>query len=199
MNIAVLGGSFDPPHFGHRAIAMQILEFLPIDEVLLVPLYKHPFEKNLSKASDRFTMAEFLQNDKIKVSDIEILKKSTSYSVDTLQTLAKRYKNHKFYWVIGSDQVKDFPKWKNWQEIIEKFHLIIFPRVTDYKKIEDEIKKSWKLKTIPKSVVIINHENLVPSNISSSDIRSRRKHKKPIAQLVPPEIFDYIDKRKLYQ
>jgi len=199
MNIAILGGSFDPPHLGHQAIALQILEFLDIDEIWLMPVFSHPFNKTLSKPELRLEMTKMLEGEKIKVSEEEISQKTTSYSIDTLEKLSKKYKNHTFYWIIGSDQVKDFPRWKNWQTVIGKYHLIIFPRNIEFEKIEQEIKKEWKLKSIPKNVSILKHKNLVPWDISSSDIREKKKHNHPIAQLVSPQVYDYIDKHNLYK
>src|SRR3989344_6583435 len=115
MNIAILGGSFDPPHNGHRAIAGEIKKQLGLDHVLLMPCYQHPFRKSLSQALDRLAMTKLLENDDIKISDFEVKQQTISYSVDTLTTLSEMFPQDTFSWILGSDQLIDFPKWKNWQ------------------------------------------------------------------------------------
>jgi nicotinate-nucleotide adenylyltransferase len=76
MNIAILGGSFDPPHRGHVIIAKRLLKLTNFDEVWLMPLFSHPFNKNLSHPSKRLEMIMFLESGNVKVSDIEIRKKN---------------------------------------------------------------------------------------------------------------------------
>lgn len=128
MNIAVLGGSFDPPHNGHLHVARELLKNKKCEKVILMPVFKHPFDKLLTDSSHRFAMTELLENKNIEVSDIEILRKKTSYSIDTLNALKNLCPKDDFFWVIGKDQVKDFKKWKGWREIKEKFGLIVVPR-----------------------------------------------------------------------
>src|SRR5438477_12504705 len=113
MKIAILGGSFDPPHLGHVLIAEQVKEFLKIDQVWLMPLYQknmqdEVFHKNLTAVSHRLGMTKLFKNHFIKVSDYEIEQNKTSYSYETLQGLQKLHPDDEFYWILGSDQLKDF-------------------------------------------------------------------------------------------
>lgn len=198
MIIAILGGSFDPPHNGHKLIAQQILKHLDIDEVWLMPVFSHPFNKSLSSTSDRLAMTKYLKNSKTKVSDLEINKKRTSFTLETLRLLAKQYVNYKFYWIIGSDQLGQFRKWKHWEDIIKDFDLIIYPRSTNNNRIEQDIKKYLKLKKIPTNIHLLSSRDVKLSNISSTTVRRAVKEKQPIHKLVPKPIEEYIKTHNLY-
>src|SRR6185369_9653220 len=113
MKIAVLGGSFDPPHLGHLFIASQVKELLHMDEVWLMPLYQKTkqdkiFHKSITDTNHRLAMTKFLKNAFIKVSDFEIKNNPSSYTLITLQKLQETYPEHEFYWILGSDQLEGF-------------------------------------------------------------------------------------------
>nr|MBP9719374.1 adenylyltransferase/cytidyltransferase family protein [Candidatus Levybacteria bacterium] len=91
MKIAILGGSFDPPHVGHLLVAQQIKRLLNIDQVWLMPTYSHPFNKSLSTSAHRLAMVKLLEDDTIKASSFEIQKKGVSYTIDTLKALTKEH------------------------------------------------------------------------------------------------------------
>ena len=144
MDIAILGGSFDPPHKGHTAIANRLLKIYHFDEIWLMPCYQHPFNKNLSAPEKRFEMTKYLENGRVKVSDYEIRKKTISYTINTLRSLTKKYPQDRFYWIIGTDQADSFTKWKDWKEIVNNFKLIVVPRA-GFKKAKKELKNISKL------------------------------------------------------
>lgn len=198
MNIAILGGSFDPPHKGHVAVAKRLLKLFHFDEIWLMPLFQHPFSKNLSAPSKRFAMVKYLEKKNIKISDLEISKKTISYTIDTLKFLAKNNPNDRFCWIIGTDQVNSFTKWKKWQEIINKFRVIVVPR-TNFKKAEKEIKDLTKQINVPKNIFLVDRKKFPPIYISSTLTRKKIKEKKSISNLVPKKIEKYIIKNKLYE
>jgi len=198
MKIAILGGSFDPPHKGHIAIARYLLKFNNFNQVWLMPCYSHPFVKNLSAPSKRLAMTKYLENDNIKVSDFEIGKKTISYSINALKYLTNKYPKNKFSWVIGEDQVKDFTKWKGWKEIINKFNLIIIPR-SNFKTAEKGLENIVKQSVSSKNIILIDREKFSPIHISSTLIRKKIKEKIPISDFVPKKIEKYITERNLYQ
>lgn len=199
MKIAILGGSFDPPHFGHILVAEQVKKFLNLDQIWLMPCYKHPFNKKLSSVKHRFLMTKKIENTDIKISDFEIKKKAISFTFNTLNLLTKKFPQDKFYWIIGSEQLENFHKWQNWQKIIENFNLIIFPREIPIKKLELEVKKYLKLGNIPKNILILNSDQLKLSNISSTKVRNAVKKNQSIKNFVPEEIEKYIVTHKLYK
>jgi NAD+ synthase len=197
MQIAVLGGSFDPPHNGHLLVAKEILRTLPIDEVWLIPCYSHPFEKRLSDPQHRLMMTKLLTSENIVVKDFEIAQKQISFSIDTLNALQKKYPRHTFSWIIGSDQVSEFPKWKQWKTIVRDFKLIIYPRLASNTQIQNLLDK-----TIPadlqKRVTLLHSPAVRMSQISSSTIRAEISDTKMLT-LVPHAVARYIIKHQLYQ
>jgi len=198
MKIAILGGSFDPPHNGHVAIANRLLKLLNFDQVWLMPCYQHPFNKNLSAPNIRFEMTKFLENALVKVSDLEIKKKTISYSIDALKFLAKTRPQDNFSWIIGTDQVGSFTKWKNWQKIIDNFQLIIVPR-TEYEKAEKQLQNIKTKVSHPENIILIDRKIFSPIYISSRLIRKKIKEGKSISNFVPKNVEKYIIQGKLYR
>lgn len=197
MNIAILGGSFDPPHKGHAIIANRLLRLYRFDQVWLMPCYQHPFSKNLSSPDKRFEMTKCLENENIKISDLEIRKKTTSYTIDSLNNLTTQYPDYHFSWIIGTDQVGSFTKWKNWKEIVNNFKLIVVPR-TGFKKAKEELKNISKQITALKNIVLIDKKNFPPIYISSTLARKKIKENKSISNMVPKGVEEYIIQNKLY-
>lgn len=197
MKIGILGGSFDPPHKGHVTIARRLLKLNLFNQVWLMPCYQHPFNKNLSSPDKRLEMTKYLEDGDIKVSDLEIRKKTINYTIDTLKFLNKKRPQDKFGWIIGTDQVSDFTKWKRWREIINNFKLIVVPR-TGFIKAELELKNIAKQVANPKNIILIGREKFPPIYISSTIVRNRIKKNKPISSMVPRRVEEYIMKNKLY-
>jgi len=204
MKIALLGGSFDPPHLGHILIAQQVKELVDVDQVWLLPMYgtaAHDliFQKTLSPIVDRLAMAKLLENDFIKVSDFELQHNQKSITIITLEMLTKQYPQHEFYWITGSDKLATFHKYDRWQDIVTKHNLIIFPREHMLWDIEERVKESLQLQTIPQNVIVLQNKNLILTNISSTVIRERAKKKLSIHYLVPAAVEEYIQEHKLYE
>jgi len=197
MNIAVLGGSFDPPHRGHQTTSKRLLKLFDFGEVWLMPCFAHPFTKNLSAPANRFEMAKYLESKNIKVSDFELRKKSVSYTIDTLRSLEKMHPKDKFFWIIGSDQVKSFTKWKDWKEIINRFKLVIVPR-SSFREANKELKNIAKLVSFPENIILVDKNKFMPIYISSTLIRKKIKEKQSVSNMMPKKVEEYIIQNKLY-
>jgi nicotinate-nucleotide adenylyltransferase len=163
-----------------------------------MPCYQHPFSKALSSPRRRFEMTKFLERKKIKVSDFEIRKRTTSYTIDTLRSLSKKYPGDNFCWIIGTDQVDNFTKWKKWKEIVSDFRLIVVPR-TSWKKAKKKLEDIVKQITVPKNIISIDKKIFPPIYISSTAIRKKIKEKNSLANLVPKKVEEYIIKHGLYK
>jgi len=203
MRIAILGGSFDPPHIGHLLIARQVLEYTDVDQVWFMPVYStsahhEVFQKNLSSPEDRLAMSQFVEDEKIKISDFEIKQNKKSITIDTLRELSQHYPEHTFYWIAGSDRLETFHLWDNWREIIADYHLIIFPREHMLWHLEERVKEALQLQTIPENVIVLQNKELILTNLSSTVIRKRVKTGLPINFLVPKKVEEYINEHKLY-
>jgi len=204
MKIAILGGSFDPPHLGHLLIAQQVIESVGVNQVWLMPNYDTSthheiFQKKLSSPEDRLAMVKLLENEKIKASDFEIKHNKKSLTITTLETLSKDYPEHTFYWITGSDKLETFHLYDDWQNIIRNYHLIIFPREHLIEHLEEKVKKSLQLQTIPKNVIVLHNKELIVTNISSTLVRERVKKQLPIDLLIPDKVEEYINEKKLYK
>ncbi len=199
MKIGVLGGSFNPPHIGHLLIGSQVKNILGLDEIWLMPCNRHPFHKTLASVEHRLAMTKFLANDSIKVSEYEITQNEQSFTVDTLAGLTNKFPEHIFYWIIGSDQLESFKEYKDWQKLISKYNLVIFPREPVLPRIEEKVRQDFNLQSIPKSIIVLKSDGLILTNISSTNIRQRVKNNEPISYMVPKKVEEYIKANKLYK
>lgn len=195
MEIAILGGSFNPPHFGHKVLAEKIIEELNFGKVLLIPCFEHDFGKKLSPSGDRLTMTKLLEEKEIRVSDIEIKRGGVSISIDTLIELKKHFPKDSFYWVLGSDQLENFHKWDYWEKIISDFGLIIAKRGNE-KNLKQKTKNDLKLKKLSEKIIFLKSD--IP-NISSTEIREKIKKGQSIQNLLPKNVEKYIKNNKLYK
>lgn len=203
MKIAILGGSFDPPHLGHMLIAQQVLELTEVEQVWLMPNYTTQthhkvFQKQLSRVSDRYTMTKLVESDVIKASDFELTENIKSITITTLEMLAKKYPKDTFYWITGSDKLETFHFYDDWKKVITNFHIIIFPREHMLWDLDNQVKKAFQLKKIPKNVIVLQNKELLLTNISSTAVRKRVKEGLSIDFLVPTSVAEYIKKNKLY-
>ena len=135
MNIAVYGGSFNPPHIAHAWVVSWLLWTKKVDQVWLIPVYHHAFEgmqeKKLVSFEERLDWCRVFAaqiSPNVIVSDIEASLSIPSYTIDTLEELSKRHPDHQFQLCIGSDIVPQLPKWKDWHRIESKFRPIIVGR-----------------------------------------------------------------------
>lgn len=187
MKIGILGGRFDPPHIGHWLIAKQVLEKKPeIDEVWFMPAFRHQWKKIVANPKDRIAMLNFLKNNRIKISGIEVNRKGISYSIDTIREIKKKY-SHKIYWIIGSDILSEFNRWEKREELTKLATFLVFPR--DPYAIP---------KNLPEGFEYLSGKNLITTNLSSTLVRERIKKHLPITYLVPKGVEEYIIKNKLY-
>lgn len=187
MKIAVLGGRFDPPHIGHLLIAQQVLELRPeIDKVLLVPANKHNWKEIVASPSQRIEMLKNFEGNGIEISDNEIRRGGTSYAIDTINSLTEET-GAEIFWIVGSDIVAEFHKWKKPEELLEAATFLVFPR-DPYKLPE----------VLPDGFELISSPDLIVTNLSSSAIRKRIKMGKSIKNLVPEKIEKFIIDNDLY-
>lgn len=188
MNIAILGGRFDPPHFGHLWAARQVLERGPdISEVWFMPTYIHPWKTSVADSRDRLTMVKHFEDEKIKVSSLEVEKGGTSYTVETVDILKQNNPNDTFYWIVGSDAISDFSKWRASQKLALKIPFLVFPR------------GGYPVKLMPAGMKLINGSDLVQTNLSSTHIRERIKQNLSIRGFVDREVEEFIKRKNLYK
>lgn len=132
MEVGLFFGSFNPIHTGHLIIANLVKECTDVEEVWFVVSPQNPFKKNknLLHEFDRLDMvnAAIADDFNFRSSDVEFNLPRPSYTVDTLTFLQEKHPHKDFRLIIGEDNLASFPKWKNYEKILEYFGLIVYPR-----------------------------------------------------------------------
>ena len=127
MKIGLFFGSFNPMHLGHKIIASYMTEFSDLEKVMLIVSPQNPF-KNKQTLLDQYQRLmiirmEIEDNPKLLVSDIEFNMPHPSFTIDTLAKLNEENPNNKYSLIIGADNLQNFHKWKNYQQILENYSL----------------------------------------------------------------------------
>ena len=192
MKIAILGGTFDPPHLGHLILADTVLKELNYDKVLFIPS-KIPPHKNISgevSNEDRLNMLKLsIEDDKrFSFDDYELKSEGISYSIKTLNYLYENYNiDGKIALIIGADLIKNFHKWKEPEKISELANIVAVNREENDNLYKENIEK-YNIKII-----------IAPRiDISSTLIRERIKKNKAFRYFLNNKVYDYIISNKLY-
>ncbi|MEI0493688.1 nicotinate (nicotinamide) nucleotide adenylyltransferase [Brachyspira intermedia] len=192
MKIAILGGTFDPPHLGHLILADTVITNCNYDKVIFIPA-KIPPHKNISgevSNEDRLNMLKLsIENDeRFLLDEYELNNDSVSYTINTLNYLYKNYDiEGKIGLIIGADLIKDFDKWREPERIAEISNITVVNREDDKNLYKENIDK-YNIKVIMAPRI----------DISSSLIRNRIKEKKGFRYFVKEKVYDYIVSKKLY-
>lgn len=191
MNVGIFSGSFNPIHIGHLILANYITEFTEVDEIWFLVTPQNPMkEKNeLADENDRFEMVKqaLASYPKLVVSNFEFTLPRPSYSISTLDKLKETYPENTFSLIIGADNWELFDRWKDFESILEKYKIFVYPRL-DYR-----ISIPKKLKA---NVEALNSPII---EISSTFIRESIKQAKDMQAFVPASVYKYIREKKLYQ
>ena len=208
MNIVLFGGAFNPPHIGHLIVIQQALELIKADQLWILPCFKHSFDKDLASPTHRLAMLELLiqefpQNlqEKVKICPLEIdskLSGQTHEAVQKLQTEEKYLKDKnlllpqssikdiKYSFLMGSDNLKDFKKWHQWQELIKTINFYIYPR------------NGYTQEKLYPNMTLLKSDTQVVTNFSSTIMRKRVKQKLSLKNFVPKSILKYLSTHSLY-
>jgi nicotinate-nucleotide adenylyltransferase len=188
--IGLFFGSFNPIHMGHLIIANIMAEHTDLHKVWFVVSPQNPFKpsKSLLHEFDRYDMVKvaIAGNYKLEVSDVEFHLPRPSYTIDTLAVLSEKHPTRKFVVIVGQDNLVNFEKWKNYQQILDFYGLYVYPRpgVTE------------------SSVLRHSHVQLVPApllDISATYIRQSVHEGKSVRYLVPEPVEELIRIRNFYR
>ena len=190
--IGLFFGSFNPIHIGHLILANYFTENTDLEEVWLVVSPQNPFKQKQSLLANHHRLQlvnrAVEEYPKLKVSDIEFGLPTPSYTSTTLAHLEEKYPEKDFALLIGEDNLCTFHKWKNYQLILERHQLYVYPRV-NVNEIPDEFKGHPKIKLVTAPRI----------ELSSSDIRSAIKAGKNVRPSMPPESWQYLDEMNFYK
>ncbi len=191
--LGVYGGTFDPIHTGHLAIARGVVAHCGLDRLLFVPSARPPHKQGHAMAppDDRYRMAELatLHDPRLEVSDTEINRPGLSYTVDTLEALRRKYGGaSEIHLVLGADSLLEIDTWHAPDRIFDLATVVTVPRPG---KDLTGVDPGWLDRVV--------NIQLPEIDVSSTDIRRRVGQGLPIAHLVPEEVAGYIEERGLYR
>ena len=182
--IGLLGGTFDPIHNGHIAIAKTAIQQLKLDKLFLIPA-GNPWQKSeFTDSKHRLEMVKKAAHDleKVEVLDIEVKKSGPTYTFETLRELHEKYPNSEFVLILGSDAVAGFDTWKEPNLIKTLARIYVVQRAEDFTQ-------DWHFDRI----------QMPPIDISSTEIREKVKNNESISELVPKSVNEYISANGLYK
>ncbi len=178
MQVAFFGGSFNPPHVAHQLVSLYVLETAPVDELWLVPCWKHPFDKALAPFVDRLRMCELAAaalGPRARASDIEGRLGGESRTLVTIKALRSERPDCEFHLVVGADIEPELPAWFGAEELV---------------------------RTVPRIVVgrggFVGGSDVAMPRLSSTEVRHRLVTGRTVDGLLPKSVRDYIREHRLY-
>lgn len=213
MKWGLLGGTFDPIHFGHLRSGQEILETLGLDRIIFIPSHIPPFKQHLEVTpfEHRLQMTRLAvsPNPRFTVSDIEA-REGLSYSVDTVRRLKEiQGKVLEPYFIMGQDAFRDIAGWKDWQELLASCNFVITTRPgceagSPEAALPDGFAETFKYDNSTDSFkgpsgYSLFFRKISFLDISSTDIRERRRRGLSIRYLLPDRVIRYIEENGLYE
>ena len=193
--VGLFFGTFNPIHVGHLIIANHMAEFSGLDEVWLVVTPHNPHKKKNTLLEDthRLAMVRIATESypKLKASTVEFDLPQPNYTVNTLTVLEEKYPTKEFCLIMGEDNLKNLHKWKNYEVILERYPIFIYPRVS--KNTEDN---SNSILNKNNSVTFINAPKV---ELSSTFIRKGIALNKNIKPMLSKNVWHYIDEMNFYK
>lgn len=201
MRVGIFGGTFNPPHLGHKYLTEKIKETAKLDKIIIIPACTppHKVSKELADGIHRMKMCQLLFNDEFyEISDIELERAGKSYTVDTVETLKKLYPQDELFLIIGADMLMCFDKWYRYEEILANVTLCVSVRDDDVKRCDlcAFAKNTLKLDCDKNEIIIADIE---PWICSSTDVRKHLSLGLDVADMITTEVFNYARLNLLYE
>ena len=190
--LGIMGGTFDPIHYGHLVTAEQAREALDLDLVLFMPAGVPAFKQDqqVTSAEDRYAMTVLATaaNAAFDASRFEIDRDGVTYTIDTLRDIRAQYPDAELFFITGADAVAEIMQWKDANKMWELAHFVAVTR-PGYSSPDGVKLPEGKVDTLE-----------IPAlAISSTDVRRRAEHGEPVWYLVPDGVVQYIGKHGLYR
>ena len=190
--IGLYFGTFNPIHVGHLTIANHMVEFSDLDEVWLVVTPHNPHKKKKTLLDDihRLAMVQIAVEEypKLKASNIEFDLPQPNYTVNTLAYLEEKYPEAQFSLIMGEDNLKSLHKWKNYEVIVNRYDLYVYPRISEG-NVENEFLAHGNIHRVAAPIM----------EISSTFIRKAIKDRKNIRPMLPQNVWEYLDEMNFYR
>ncbi|AZQ43348.1 nicotinate (nicotinamide) nucleotide adenylyltransferase [Nonlabens ponticola] len=190
--IGLYFGTFNPIHIGHLAIANYLVEHSDLDQIWMVVTPHNPHKKKNTLLDDRqrLHMVHLAVDDydKIKPSDIEFNLPQPNYTVNTLAHLTEKYPDYDFTLIMGEDNLKSLPRWKNYQTLLDEYSIIVYPRISPG-DVPDELKNHPSITRIEAPIM----------EISSTMIRDGIAASKDLRYFMHDDVQRYIEEMNFYK
>ncbi len=216
MKLGILGGTFNPIHFGHLRAAEEALELAGLNRVIFIPSGNPPLKtEGIAPARHRYEMVRLAtkNNPRFDLLDLECRTRQKSYTVNTLEKLRNLYSDDSLHFILGIDAFLDIPNWYRPERLLSLSHFLILSRPgcrfadlsaspnlsvskETLRKLDRGITSSQAITLKNKNSVMLL--NVSPLNISSTDIRTRIIEGKSLKYLLPADVESYIISHKLY-
>lgn len=195
MKIGLFGGSFNPPHKMHENIAKELVNKQIVDKVIFVPTGgQYKYKNNLADEQKRYAMLKLItdKDERFDVSDYE-LKDYVVYTCDTLAYFKKKYPNDEIYFICGTDNLSYIDKWKNGEEILKNYKILVIDR-----KGNDIDELLEQFKEYKNNIVVAPIEQV---DVSSTKIRELilKGNYEELEKYLDKDVALYIKKNKLYE
>ena len=192
MKVGLYFGSFNPIHIGHLIIANQLVENSDLDQVWFVVTPHNPFKKKSSLLDNhqRLEMVYLATKDydKLQPCDIEFNLPQPNYTVNTLAHLREKHPTHDFSIIMGEDNLKSFHKWKNYEVILEDYHVYVYPRISNG-VVETQFTNHPKISRVEAPII----------ELSSTLIRKSIKANRNVKPLLSESVWRYLDDMGFYR
>ncbi len=198
MRIGIFGGTFNPPHLGHKRLAESMLKAAELDKIIIIPTSTppHKVSADLVGEEQRLEMCCLTFKESIfEISDLEIKRKGKSYTVDTVTELKKQYPDDDLFLIIGSDMLLCFHKWYRYEEILKNVTLCV---ATRQENISCDELMSYARNTLNLSENSIVISPVRAFECSSTEVRHKIKAGENTDSLLPKEVREYIMKNNIY-
>ena len=193
--IGLMGGSFDPPHLAHAALAQRAIEQLQLDRLIVLPTGDAWHKsRTLTDGQHRLKMTQlaFAGLEQCKIDDREILRAGPSYTIDSLLEIQKDEAGSEFFLIIGEDQALQFSTWHRWRDILSMTHLVVAQRPHE----SSISQSSAQLHPLEMDTVItLDFEAMA---VSATQIRLRIENRQDVSVWVPANVLQYINQQNLY-
>jgi len=198
MKIGIMGGTFDPIHYGHLILAETAYDRFGMDKVLIMPAGDPYFkvERGVSADEDREAMTRLAieGNPHFEFSDLELKREGDTYTVDTLKILKEQYPYDDLYLIVGSDTLFQMEKWYKPQEIFQMATILSSRRNIPNAELEEQM--DYLRSKFGAKIVNLYMPNI---DISSTDIRDKVKHDMSVRYFTPDCVIEYIKAHQLYK
>lgn len=222
--IGLFGGTFNPIHCGHLAVARQLRVAFPLDRIYLIPAHvpPHKHRHDLAPADQRVAMIRLALSEPdtrgLSLSEVELKRAGPSYTVDTVNAFRQNLDPvDDLFLILGADAFLELDAWRQWPDLLARVSLIVMSRpgsfgsgagANDWKRLAAYarehldpdyrlLREPWRLSHPQRPSIYL--ETVPDWDLSSSQIRSRLRRRQPIQDLVPEPVAAYIASKGLYQ